>query len=118
VRPFPVPEIGLSSTQVWQAVLEDLQRTGKIGRANVEAWLRPSMLVGRGDRGTFIVGTPNGLARKRVTDRFAPAIAECLADLLGIPCAVEAVVAQEWLQAQMVHDPTAAPDDNSEIATA
>ncbi|CAN5779366.1 hypothetical protein BH20CHL4_BH20CHL4_11050 [soil metagenome] len=103
--PFPVPEIGLSSTQVWQAVLEDLQRAGKIGRANVEAWLWPSMLVGRDDCGMFIIGTPNSLARKRIADRFAPAIAASLSNLLGIACEVEVVIAQEWLRTRAVSGP-------------
>jgi hypothetical protein len=101
IEPFPVPEIGLSSAQLWQAVLDDLQRAGSVGRANVEAWLRPSTLAGRDDRGAFIIGVPNRLVQKRVADRFAPAIADCLAGLLGIPCAVEVVVAQEWLQARI-----------------
>ena len=46
--PFPVAECGLASDQVWAAALAEVEGGDGLSRANVDAWLRGTVLLGRG----------------------------------------------------------------------
>jgi len=94
---FFVPEIGLTSAQVWDAVVEDVVRTGEIRRSDAIAWLRPAALIDRSDNGAFIIGAPNAITAKRLGERFARPIATALDALLGSRVVVDVVVAQDWM---------------------
>ena len=98
---FPVAECGLASGRVWSAVLAELAADGEVGRANFDAWLRSATLVGRAGEGgvgsALVVGVPHVLARRRVADRFLPAVRRAVATVVGAPLGVEVVVEREWL---------------------
>jgi len=100
VVPFIVAENGLSSTQLWQAALEDLDRAVHVGRSNIEAWQRPAAIIGRGETGSIVIEAPNALVARRVPSRYARFAAAALRWLLGADCTIEIVVSQEWLRAQ------------------
>jgi hypothetical protein len=110
---FHVAECGLPSGQVWAAVVEEAARGGEISRANVDAWLRPTTLLGRGEGGALIVGAPHTLAQRRVATRFLPALRSAVAAVIGADAPIEVVVSRDWLNS----DPrslTAAPPDSEE----
>jgi hypothetical protein len=99
---FPIVECGLSNRQVWAAVLAEVERSGGVGRADFETWLRGTSLIGRGGDGAagsaFIVGAPHALARRRVESRFLPALRRAVALVAGAPLAIEVVIARRWLE--------------------
>jgi hypothetical protein len=101
---FVVAESGLWSGQVWAAVLAELERHEAVGRADFEAWLRSTQLLGRGGEGgsgsPVIVGVPHALAQRRVSGRFQDLIAAALAGVIGERVPVEIVVSRDWLAAQ------------------
>ncbi|MGH2559689.1 MAG: hypothetical protein ACRDJH_11535 [Thermomicrobiales bacterium] len=94
---FLVAECGLPSGQVWSAVLEEAARGGEISRANVDAWLRSTALIGRGEDGALIVGAPHSLAQRRVATRFLPPLRAAVAAVIGASLPVEVVVTRDWL---------------------
>jgi hypothetical protein len=96
---FLVPECGVPSNQVWAAVIEEVVARGEVSRANVDAWLRPTSLIGRGVDGAFVVGAPHELARKRIVARFLPPLRAAVAAVAGVRRPVDVVVAREWLRA-------------------
>ncbi|MDQ3694776.1 MAG: hypothetical protein M3464_14295, partial [Chloroflexota bacterium] len=112
---FVVAECGLWSGQVWAAVLTELERHEAVGRADFEAWLRSTLLLGRaGDGGPgapLVVGVPHALAQRRVSSRYQSIIAGALSRVAGAPLDIEIVVARAWL-AQ--HPPSAPPADDDE----
>ena len=91
---FAVVEVGLSSRQVWAAVLDELARRGSVSRADLETWLRPANLIGR-DGETLLIGAPNAVARDRITTRLLPALREAMAATLGMTVEI-AVVSGNW----------------------
>lgn len=92
---FLVAEVGLSSRQVWAAVLGELAQRGSVSRADLETWLRPASLVGReGD--TLLVGAPNVVARDRITTRLLPALREAIAATLGVDVEIAVVSGNDW----------------------
>jgi hypothetical protein len=97
---FMVVECGLPSGQVWAAVLDEALQSGEISRANFDAWLRPTNLLGRGDDGAFIVGAPHALAKRRVASRFLPVLQQAVAAVVGEMIPVEIVVSRDWLRDQ------------------
>ena len=103
-QPFVVDECRLPSDHVWMAILEEIVGQGSVSHANLEAWLRPALLVGRGDDGSLIVGAPNELTRKRVSQRFLPPLRAAAAAVLGVPVQIEVVLTQEWLTAEAADD--------------
>jgi hypothetical protein len=107
---FAIPELGLSSAQVWQAVLDDVQRAGAVTPSDLEAWLRTASLIGRLDERTFVAGAPNETARRRIAQRFARSVEAALSTLLGFPCTVETVMTREWLRQQAEAEPKTATD--------
>jgi hypothetical protein len=96
---FMVPECGMTSEQVWSAVLDDLRGEGVIPRGEVDTWLRDSALIGRGEGAVLIVGVPHALAERRAL-RFLPAIEQAAAHIVGFDCAIEVVRTQAWLAAR------------------
>lgn len=101
---FFVPEIGLTSTQVWDVVVDDLLRSGVVRPADATAWLRPSMLIDRQDDGTFVIGAPNSITAKRISERFATSLADSLAALIGDDVSVRVVMTREWVSEQATSD--------------
>ncbi|HEX5498568.1 MAG TPA: hypothetical protein VFX03_05040, partial [Thermomicrobiales bacterium] len=103
-------ECGLTNRQVWAAVLAEAERSGGIGRADFETWLRGTSLIGRGGDGEvgspFIVGVPHALARRRVESRFLLALRHAVALVAGVPLDLEIVLTRRWLAA-------ANPDDDT-----
>jgi hypothetical protein len=95
---FVVAECGLPSGQVWAAVLEEVVARGGVTRANFDAWLRTTSLIGRDERGGLVVGVPHALARRRVTGRFLAPLREAAASIIGADLPLEVVVAREWLR--------------------
>jgi len=93
---FMVPECGMTSEQIWSAVLDDLRGEGAIPRGEVDTWLRDSALIGRGEGAMLIVGVPHALAERRAL-RFLPAIEQAAAHIVGFDCAIEIVRTQTWL---------------------
>lgn len=98
--PFIVAECGLPSNQVWAAVLEEVALRGEVGRATMDAWLRTTTLLGRGEGRSLIVGVPHLVAQQRITSRFLPALTNAVAAVTGERLPVEIVVERDWLRAQ------------------
>ena len=96
---FVVIECGLPSGQVWTAVLEDVVASGRVGRANFDAWLRTTTLIGRDDDGSLIVGVPHALAQRRISARFGNALTDAVAAIVGADLPVQFVVGRAWLRA-------------------
>ncbi|MEA2524137.1 MAG: hypothetical protein QOF73_1364 [Thermomicrobiales bacterium] len=96
---FVVEECGLPSGQVWAAVLEEVAARGGVGRANFDAWLRTTALIGRGDGGSLVVGVPHALAQRRIAARFVAPLRSAAAAIVGADLPLEVVVAREWLRA-------------------
>ena len=92
---FAVVEVGLSSRQVWAAVLDELARRGSVSRADLETWLRPANLIGR-DGETLLIGAPNAVARDRITTRLLPALREAMAATLGVSVELAVVSGNDW----------------------
>jgi hypothetical protein len=97
--PFLVAECGLASGAVWSAMLDELAAVG-IARSEVDAWLRPGALLGRGGDGgagsALVVGLPHELARRRVAGRYLTAL-RAAAAALGLPAEIELAVTGDWL---------------------
>jgi hypothetical protein len=97
---FRVPECGMTSAQIWSAVLDDLRGSGSIPRGEVDTWLRDSMLIGRGgEDDALIVGVPHALAERRAI-RFLSAIEQATMHIVGFDCSIEIVRTQTWLAEQ------------------
>ncbi len=109
--PFLLDENGLSSSQLWQAILEDLEQQDIAARANVDAWLRPAAIVGRNADGALVIGAPNETLRRRIDTRYSTAIASAASALLGAPVVVTVVVWSEW-QASSGHGTNHIPNDD------
>jgi hypothetical protein len=92
---FPIAEVGLSSRQVWAAVLDDVAQRGSVSRADLETWLRPASLIGR-EGETLLVGAPNAVARDRITTRLLPALREAVTATLGVNVEIAVVSGNDW----------------------
>jgi hypothetical protein len=96
---FMLPECGMSSEQVWTAVLDDLRGSGAIPRGEVDTWLRDTQLIGRDEEAdALVIGVPHALAERRA-ERFRGAIEQATAHIVGFDCAVAIVRTQAWLAA-------------------
>lgn len=100
---FVVAECGLPSGQVWAAVLEEVVANGAVGRANFDAWLRTTALIGRGEDGSLVVGVPHALAQRRIAARFLSPLRSAAAAIIGGDLPIEVVVARDWLRATRRH---------------
>jgi hypothetical protein len=97
---FLLPECGMTSEQVWTAVLDDLRGSGAIPRGEVDTWLRDTQLIGRDDEAdALVIGVPHALAERRA-ERFRGAIEQATAHIVGFDCALAIVRTQAWLAAQ------------------
>jgi hypothetical protein len=97
---FMVVECGMSSTQVWTSVLDDLRGSGAIPKAEVDSWLRDSVLIGRDpESDAFIVGVPHALAERRAA-RFLSQIESAAMQIVGFDCEILIVRTQTWLAMQ------------------
>jgi hypothetical protein len=97
---FMVAECGMSSTQIWTSVLDDLRGSGAIPKAEVDTWLRDSVLIGRDpESDAFIVGVPHALAERRAA-RFLSQIENAAMQIVGFDCEIRIVRTQSWLAAQ------------------
>ena len=114
---FLIPESGMTSEQVWMAILDELTASGEIPAANISAWLRPARLIGRKADGTLIVGAPHALAQRQIDRRYHQPIEDAASRVIGQPVRVEAVVASAWLAANPGR-PTALTDEMGEQAGA
>lgn len=92
---FPIAEVGLSSRQVWAAVLDEVAQRGSVSRADLETWLRPASLIGR-DGETLLIGAPNAVARDRIATRLLPALREAVAATLGAAVELAVVSSHDW----------------------
>jgi hypothetical protein len=91
VPAFSVPGCGLSSHQVWAAVVDEVERDGAMPRVDVDAWLRVSGIVAmRGD--ALVVGVPNVLAERRAAGRYLSTLAEAVERVTGVRFPLEVVV--------------------------
>lgn len=89
--PFVIAEIGLSSRQVWAAMLAEMARSGAVSRGDLETWLRPAALIAR-DGDTLFIGAPNAVARDRIASRLLSAVRDALAATIGTALAVAVIV--------------------------
>jgi hypothetical protein len=133
-EPFVVAECGLASPAVWSAVLAAVAAGGAVSPAEFAAWVKPTILLGRGEDGAdvgarteagpgaelgpgsgsaLVVGASHPAARRRIEARHLPALRAAAAAVLGQVVAVEVVVSREWLlRAKTAAPPAAAePDD-------
>lgn len=88
---FAVPGCGLSSHQVWSAVVDDVERDGTMPRVDIDAWLRMSGIVAMRDE-TLVVGVPNVLAERRAAGRYLSTLAAAVARVTGMRFPLEIVV--------------------------
>lgn len=91
VPAFAVPECGLSSHQVWSAVVDDVERDGAMPRVDIEAWLRVSGIVAMRDE-TLVVGVPNVLAERRAAGRYLSTLTAAVERVTGVRFPLEIVV--------------------------
>lgn len=91
VPAFAVPGCGLSSHQVWSAVVDDVERDGAMPRVDIDAWLRVSGIVAMRDE-TLVVGVPNVLAERRAAGRYLSTLAAAVARVTGVRFPLEVVV--------------------------
>lgn len=91
VPAFAVPGCGLSSHQVWSAVVDEVERGGSMPRVDVDAWLRVSGIVGVRDD-ALVVGVPNVLAERRAAGRYLSTLAEAVERVTGVRFPLEVVV--------------------------
>ena len=92
---FPIVEVGLSSRQVWAAVLDEVAQRGNVSRADLETWLRPASLIGR-EGETLLIGAPNAVARDRIATRLLPALREAITATLGVAVEIAVVSGNDW----------------------
>ncbi len=92
---FPIAEVGLSSRQVWAAVLDELAQRGSVSRADLETWLRPASLIGR-DGEMLLIGAPNAVARDRIATRLLPALREAITATVGVRVEIAVVSGADW----------------------
>jgi hypothetical protein len=77
------------SLDIWQAALNDLRRY--LPYSEFETWIKETSLIQLADQ-QAIVGTPNIFARDKVSEAYAPLIADTLQSILGSPVQVAVVL--------------------------
>jgi hypothetical protein len=90
---------GLTSLQVWPAVLAHLRQDG-VSAGDIDLWLRPLLLLELMpgvDADELLLGAPNRATLLRVEQRFAPQIEAALTALLGHPIAIAVTLTTTWL---------------------
>lgn len=87
-----IAEVGMSTMQVWQSVLEELKH--RTSRANYEMWLKNCYIVAVRD-GEAIIGAPNRFTRDWVSEKLRSTLSAAMSRVLGMPVAVRCEVAGE-----------------------
>jgi hypothetical protein len=90
VPEFPVPGCGLTSQQVWSAVIGELERSGAMPRVDIEAWLRNAAIVAA-DEEAIVLGMPHALAEKRAGGRYLSTLVAAVERVTGVRYAVRVV---------------------------
>ncbi len=98
--PFVIAECGMTSRQVWSALLGELRMSEAIGRTDVDTWLRDSLLMGRSETDALVIGVPHELARRRATGRNLTAIRAAVKRVTGVALTIEVVLIREWVGRQ------------------
>lgn len=93
---FTVAECGVSSGQVWAAMLTELALDGEIPRTDFDSCVRSAELVGRGAGGALVIGTLSATAQRRAS-RYLPALRRAAAAIVGVALPVEVVTRAVWL---------------------
>jgi hypothetical protein len=93
---FGIPGTGMTSGQVWQAVLDELTANGDIPAANLGAWVRPARLLAAPEPGMLVVGAPHAPAQRRIAKQFTRPIERALSRVLGRDARIEVVTANTW----------------------
>jgi hypothetical protein len=112
---FVIDECGMTSRQVWSAVLGELQFSsasssasasgssgsstslgGAMSRTDVDTWLRDSAIVGRGEDGALVIGVPHEIARRRAAGRYLGELRRAVAQATGVDLGVEVILLRDW----------------------
>jgi hypothetical protein len=93
---FVIPGTGMTSAQVWQAVLDELTASGDIPAANLGAWIRPARLLAVPEPGVIVVGAPHAPAQRRIAKQFTRPIERALSRVLGRDARIDVVTASTW----------------------
>lgn len=98
---FVVAECGMTNGVVWQAVLAEIVTAGTLPTNEVEAWLRPARLQGRGGAGgagsPLVIVTPYPAPRQRLGGRKLSVLTAAVERVLGQPVDLHIMTAREWL---------------------
>lgn len=100
---FMIDTSGLASDAVWSAVLADVEASGMVSTGEFDGWVRPTVLIGRGDEGRLLVGTPHALAKRRIDGRLLGVLEAAVQRVLGSATRLDVVVTRDW-QAQVAGD--------------
>jgi hypothetical protein len=95
---FVIQECGVPSRQVWATILAELATRGGISRANVDTWLRPVGIIGRGEADALIIGAPTKLAQRRIAARFLPDLRAAVSAVIAASLNIEVVHTPDWLR--------------------
>jgi len=90
---------GMTSRQVWSAVLADLEAGSAIGRTDVATWLRDAAVLGEREGTALVIGVPHDLARRRAAGRYLAAIRAAVHRVTGVSYAIEIVLFRDWAAA-------------------
>ena len=101
---FVIDECGMTSRQVWSAVLGDLQygsatgsaAGGGIGRTDIDTWLRDSAIAGRGAGGAVVIGVPHEIARRRAAGRYLGELRRAVSRVVGVDLEIEVTLLRDW----------------------
>lgn len=97
-QPFVMAGIGMSSTQVWQFVVEDARGSGAIPASEIDMWMTQAAILQQ-DHGGVVVGLPNTFGLRRA-NRYISAITSALRAVTGREVPVSLVQMAEWLADQ------------------
>jgi len=107
---FVIEECGMTSRQVWSAVLGQIQfnsvpgsasasgggSAGVMSHTDIDTWLRDSVLVGRGEGGALVIGVPHEIARRRAAGRYLGELRRAVSQVTGVNLAIEVVLVRDW----------------------
>ncbi len=114
---FVIAECGMASSQVWSAVLGEIQYSSAsgrgIGRTDIDTWLRDSAIVGRGEDGAVVIGVPHEIARRRAAGRYLGELRRVLSRVTGVDLEIEVVLIRDWRRAGAGDGRNDAPDADS-----
>ena len=74
-----------------------------VSAGEFDGWVRPTVLIGRGDEGRLLVGTPHALAKRRIEGRLLGVLEAAVQRVLGSATRLDVVVTRDW-QAQVAGD--------------